>query len=303
MSATILPPAARPLPTPNDDTPPGASNLPQANKEAAPEIRAPAATNVRPTSPVPTPICGALAADLVKDLRLAAEKLDAIESARIPLGQLAGDYESKGVLDLEFLAYLRGVEDTLKLEEHQATLQLVRVLRRHPLYPFIKGTVGLGDKQTARFLASLGNADPGRNERDDRPRRGPAELWAYCGFSPDQKRRKGERSNWNPTAKMRMRLIAESCVKQMHSPYRAVYDEARASWADRDTTDLHKHNHALRVVAKTILRDLWIEAQRLRGDHDAGGTQTPSVPADLPSATERAMPILGAPGADLEAAS
>jgi hypothetical protein len=242
MSATILPPAI--VRTKPIQAPPGASNA-------------------RATKPKPIPKEEASSAHLVKDLRLAAEKLDAIESARIPLGQLAGDYESKGVLDLEFLAYLRGVEDTLKLEEHQAELQIVRVLRRHPLYPFIKRTVGLGDKQTARFLASLGNADPGRNERDDRPRRGPAELWAYCGFSPDQKRRKGERSNWNPTAKMRMRLIAESCIKQMHSPYRAVYDEARASWADRDTTDLHKHNHALRKTAKAILKDMWRESMRL----------------------------------------
>lgn len=47
-------------------------------------------------------------------------------------------------------------------------------------------------------------------------------------------------------------------------PFRAVYDEARANWADRDTTDLHKHNHALRCVAKAILKDLWCEARAIR---------------------------------------
>src|SRR3954451_23462857 len=140
-----------------------ATILPPAHEAARPRLAAPGVSNVRPTRRKATPISSPSAAHIVKDLRLAAEKLDAIESARIPLGQLAGDYESKGVLDLEFLSYLRGVEDTLKLEEHQAELQLVRVLRKHPLYPFIKRTVGLGDKQAARFLAALGNADPGRN--------------------------------------------------------------------------------------------------------------------------------------------
>lgn len=278
MSATILPPASNAA-TPQLLTP-GAANLPQAIQRTDPTAVPPAATNVRPTIRPASPTARTSAADLVKDLRLASEKLDAIESARIPLGQLAGDYESKGVLDLEFLSYLRGIEDTLKDEEHEAELQLGRVLRRHPLYPFIKRTAGLGDKQTARFLASLGNADPGRNERDNRPRRGPAELWAYCGFAPEQKRRKGERSNWNPTAKMRMRMIADSALqcgvrkvdgcddsngydlahRVAITPLGAVYLNARAAWADRDTTDGHKHNHALRVVAKEVLKDFWRES-------------------------------------------
>jgi hypothetical protein len=61
---------------------------------------------------------------------------------------------------------------------------------------------------------------------------------------------------------MRAFLIAESCIKQRTSPYRADYDRARASWADKDTSDGHKHNHALRVVAKAVLRDMFIEARR-----------------------------------------
>jgi hypothetical protein len=62
---------------------------------------------------------------------------------------------------------------------------------------------------------------------------------------------------------MRAFLIAESCIKRMDSPYRPVYDAARASWADRDVKDGHKHNHALRLTAKAILKDLFVEARRL----------------------------------------
>jgi hypothetical protein len=52
-------------------------------------------------------------------------------------------------------------------------------------------------------------------------------------------------------------------MKTRTSPYRAVYDRARASWADRDTTDLHRHQHALRLVAKAVLLDLFVEAKAL----------------------------------------
>lgn len=145
--------------------------------------------------------------------------------------------------------------------EHQAELALQRAMRAHPLSPWIKRTVGVGEKQGARLIAAIG--DPAWNAAEDRPRRGPAELWAYCGYRPGQKRQKGVRANWNAEAKMRAFLVAESCIKQMHSPYRAVYDRARVNWAERETSDLHKHNHALRCVAKAVLKDLFLEAKRV----------------------------------------
>src|SRR6185312_14907270 len=116
-----------------------------------------------------------------------------------------------------------------------------------------------------------------------RPRRGPAELHAYCGYRPDQKRRKGVKSNWNAQAKMRAFLIAESAVKsgvrkldgyddssgydlthrEAISALGAEYLKARANWADRDTSEGHKHNHAVRFVAKAVLRDLFLEARKV----------------------------------------
>jgi hypothetical protein len=65
---------------------------------------------------------------------------------------------------------------------------------------------------------------------------------------------------------MRLHLVAVSCMKAPTSPYRKVYDNARMDWADRDISDGHKHNHALRMIGKAVLLDLWIEATALRGD-------------------------------------
>jgi hypothetical protein len=114
----------------------------------------------------------------------------------------------------------------------------------------------------------------------------------HAGVAP--KRQRGQRSNWSATAKMRVFLIAESCIKQAKSPYRPVYDEGRTRYADA-VHDLpcvrcgpggspaqpgsplsagHQHARAMRLVMKEILRDLWIEARRLHGGFEAFETST-----------------------------
>lgn len=190
------------------------------------------------------------------ELLFCAEFLDDVEKVRIAT---QNRMRAMGEAEIDGESYAKQVEAFLALE-HEATLALRRVVRQHPLGDWIKRTVGVGEKQGARLLAAIG--DPAYNHAAGRPRRGPAELWAYCGFVPGQKRQKGVKSNWNATAKMRAFLIAESCIKCRRSPYRAVYDAARANWSERDVKDGHKHNHALRVTAKAILRDLFLEARK-----------------------------------------
>jgi hypothetical protein len=176
--------------------------------------------------------------------------------------------------------------------EHQATLNLERMMRKHPLGPWAKTQKGVGDKQIARLLAVLG--DPyirPEIERDGvtepaRPRE-IAELWAYCGYHVRNgiavRRTRGEHANWNAAAKMRAHLVAESCIKQSGTRYRAVYDTARTRYEEAvheyecircgpkgfpkqpgtPLSDGHKHGRAMRAVAKEVLLDLWKEGRRL----------------------------------------
>jgi hypothetical protein len=195
-------------------------------------------------------------------LALTAATLDDLERTRIATqNRLRAMRDDQGLGDTPEYQAIAGLYDGLVLAEHQAELTLKRALRKHPLHKWVKSTVGVGEKQAARLLAAVD--DPTWNYRDDRPRRGPAEFWQYCGHGDPERsrRRKGQRVEFSPAAKMRTHLIAESCIKQMHSPYRAVYDQARAAWADRDTSDGHKHNHALRLVGKALLRDLFLAAK------------------------------------------
>ena len=186
-------------------------------------------------------------------LLVLADALDDTERVRIATGNrlraLRDDKRLDGTPAADALEALHG---QLTSMEHALALDLKRAMRRHPLGPWVAATIGVGEKQAARLLAAIG--DPGA-------RPNPAKLWAYCGYhvidGKRPRRRKGEKANWSNTAKMRARLIAESCIKQAHSPYRAVYDRERAKWAARDTTDGHRHNHALAVVAKAVLLDMW----------------------------------------------
>lgn len=264
-------------------------------------------------------------------LALAADVLDDLERVRIAnenrLRQLTRDVpDSDGEVrgfglstehpDVKRLAVM---VTALAKVEHDATLNLQRMMRKHPLGPWIKATKGIGEKQGARLLASIG--DPYWNDLHDRPRT-VSELWAYCGYhtlatgqngsdthsraaggnltssNPDQggvstqgvvvriaaTKARGQIANWSDDAKMRTNLISVSIVKNgAGGPYREVYDQGRAKYADAlhgvvcrrcgpagkpaqvgsPLSDGHKHARALRLVSKEVLKGLWREAKRL----------------------------------------
>jgi len=220
-------------------------------------------------------------------LAVLADALDDLERVRIATqNRVRSLQQVKGLEGTKFEANLADLLDSLAALEKKATLDLQRAMRLHPLGAHVKATKGLGEKQAARLLAAIGNPA-------DRPN--PAKLWQYAGHGDPlrSRKRKGQVVEFNPTAKMRVHLCAESAMKTRcgacteaakatrppepeHAapwqpphdctcptthPLRAVYDRERLKWADRDTSDGHKHNHALRIVGKTILLDLWKAAR------------------------------------------
>lgn len=257
-------------------------------------------------------------------LMLAASTLDELERARISTNNRAracreaGEDPSKWAT--EMLVHIDAAEAI-------AVKQLELTMAGHPLGPWVAATPGLGLKQVGRLLAATG--DPYWNHTADRARRGPAELWAYCGYhvlhptdhrSVDSqtwsvggvapRRKKGQRAAWSHEAHMRAYLCAEKSVqlvdklvtpkaredgtprtpyRRQASPYRAVYEHAKAKHEDAvhnhpcerctpkgkppapigsPLKDSHKHARAVREVAKAILRDLWKETRRLYAEED-----------------------------------
>lgn len=189
----------------------------------------------------------------------------------------------------------------LEDDNTEATKNLEAVMKAHPLYPWCQSMKGVGPKTLARLLAAVG--DPYWNSLHNRPRL-VSELWAYCGMDVRDgqapRHRRGEKSNWSDTARMRIHLIAESCMKNRNSPYRHFYDETREHYADAThqqpctqcgtkgkpaepgtpLKDGHKHARALRAIKKEALKDLWREAKRL---HEQQAAATPrAIPTRAP---------------------
>lgn len=223
----------------------------------------------------------ALAADVVDDL----EQVRKAEVERLRALTDAGERGHGLSIEHPDVARLAALIELLGNVEHQAVLNLERVMRKHPLGPFIKRSKGLGDKQAARLLAAIG--DPYWNDLHNRPRT-VRELYKFCGMhvvngaAPSKVR--GERVNWSPKARMRLWNIASKCVVVGHGgPYRDIYEQARLQYADAiHTTECkqcgpkgdpaqpgsplsasHQLARAKRRVGKEVLKDLWTEARRL----------------------------------------
>lgn len=209
-------------------------------------------------------------------LTILSDALDDLERTRIAnenrLRQLTRtepdkDGEERGFgLSLEHpsVARLSAIVDSMLELEKEATGNLQKAMKAHPLGPWVARTKGVGEKQGARLISIL--RDPYWNDLYDRPRL-VSELWAYCGLhvlsvaptasatqtasgdgvqpgGADQSindphdvpvgiapfRQRGQKANWSQDAKMRTYLVAASCIKQSSSPYRPVYDEARLKY-------------------------------------------------------------------------
>lgn len=77
------------------------------------------------------------------------------------------------------VAVLDKLTDGLEALEHQVILSLQRAMRKHPLAAWQKQARGVGEKQLARLLASVG--DPYLRGDTGQPRT-VSQLWAYCGL-------------------------------------------------------------------------------------------------------------------------
>lgn len=195
--------------------------------------------------------------------------------------------------------------EEFKLFEKRAVKALEVAVAETPLGAFIAETNGLGAKTVGRLLGCIG--DPAWHSRYDRPR-GLYELNAYVGMhtvvSPSSsdsppapadnglagdgrrssdnlssiavireapRKRRGQTANWNQEARKRLYVIAEGCLKNRNSAYRAVYDEARVKYEAREDNEKWRvHKRAMRAMMKKILKDLWQTSRVVDlGGHDS----------------------------------
>lgn len=222
------------------------------------------------------------------ELRICADLFHRAQQERIAVANLlrTSDHDMFG-------PHLAQIEAT----EHAARLMLRRCYRRvvpDSLKALQKAEAGLGEDSFARILGHLGDpyiATPHWWEGTGANRtlmvgepyvRTISQLWQYCGHGAPGRRTMGMTAEQlaglgNPTVKMLVHLQAEFCMKQK-GRYRALYEATRCQVEDKKHTvpcvrcgpsgkpaqegtpwaKGHQHAHALRVVGKEILRDMWL---------------------------------------------
>lgn len=140
----------------------------------------------RPTTQRPSPNALPWA---VQALRIYADALADFEDTRIRTGnRIAALIRLGAGEDSPEVLRLRAVEGGLKDLEHQVELDLRRVLRHHPLHPWVKQTPAIGEKTIARLLGVIGTPhlrdvydETGKVFLRQEPRT-LSQLNAYCGY-------------------------------------------------------------------------------------------------------------------------
>jgi hypothetical protein len=172
---------------------PGAGTTPTPSSGAPRGSDQPGPAADRHTSPSPDSL-------LDPALALAADFLDDVERVKIAnenrlRAPTRAETDADGVdryigLDSSHpvVAQLAAMVESLSEVEHQAVLNLQRMLRKHPLHAWVKAQRGVGEKQAARLLAVIGDPylRPEIVHEDgtvipEGPRTVSA-LWAYCGL-------------------------------------------------------------------------------------------------------------------------
>lgn len=223
-------------------------------------------------------------------LGIFAAAVDDLERTRIALGNRAGAFVRNGAPeDDPDVLNVRGWASAVEMGERKAIKRMEECLRDEtPVGPWVDETHGLGLKSVARFLGVVGHprfrrvwSEPdaeGVRKLIGYAPRTVSQLWAYCGLDVRDgkapRRAKGEKGNWNAVARKRAFCMAEPCMKNRACCYRAVYDAARAKYAEVEISDGHKHNRAMRAVMKAIVKDLWVRAEGQCG-HESLGSAAP----------------------------
>lgn len=175
-----------------------------------------------------------------------------VESQTTAMSNQLAALKEDGVPDIA-LRDIKDARDALRRTAQRWKRQLGREWRDLPVMQWASTVHGLGDA----VVLTLGTI----------PRlvdfANPAKLWKYGGLAPGMGPKKGENHKYSRDLKsFAIKRLAEPCVKQRESPYRAVYDMRRAhtELTHPEWSDGHHYNDALRITAKAILLDLWLVA-------------------------------------------
>jgi hypothetical protein len=201
--------------------------------------------------------------DNLTELTIMARTWDKIQRDRIATGNAIDAYERLRY-DVPRVHEVHAQLDKLEKDTMKA---MEKMLREEPVYSlYLSKIKGVGPSISAALVSEIG--DPGRFAT-------VSALWSYCGLAVNengeaQKRRKGQKANWNQ--KLRMFLcgrMADSFIKQRSgTTARRLYEQYKRFYVQRDGDTLskgHVNNRARRKLVKVFVACLWSAWRQIKG--------------------------------------
>jgi len=200
-------------------------------------------------------------AQVMPILRALVDHRNSLQNERIRWGNRLSASESGAneTLEEELAMYRKWLEVYERLEA-DADAEITRLIKDHPLMKQLKAVKGIGPMLAAKMMSMI---DITRADS-------VSALWRYAGYAVIDGSRerpvKGERLHYNIRLKTTLYLVAGSFLKSS-SPYRRVYDDAKAFYqANRpEWTKSHIHAASMRKMIKVFLSHLWNRWRALEG--------------------------------------
>lgn len=141
-----------------------------------------------------------------------------------------------------------------------------------PSYPYLKSIKGISHLLAGKLIALV----------DIKKSPMVSSLWAYAGQTPNSKKQKGKKANWNQELKIVCYQISDSFVKQRTPKYREIYDKEKVKQlallnkegenqytigkplfiCSPPSSKMHCERRARRKAVKEFLKDYWLECNK-----------------------------------------
>lgn len=153
---------------------------------------------------------------------------------------------------------LRKQEASLDAAAAERAKVIERLVEDLTVWRWVEPIRGVGRLQLGQIIAEAGDLNNFAN---------PAKLWRFFGLAvidgQAERLHRGQQAAFNPRLKGMAFTLATGLRNHNHSEYRALYDEQKAKaiargWdKQKSQTTNRAEAHAMRLLAKRFLRDLW----------------------------------------------
>lgn len=125
------------------------------------------------------------------------------------------------VLDAKHGTHLDAQADSLHEMERREMSNVRRLLKLHPLWPWLKEQKGCGPTMSGVIVSEI----------DITKAETISALWSYCGLAVDAetgkavRMKRGEKAGYNPWLKSKLVKVLGDCLLRANSPWRKHYDD------------------------------------------------------------------------------